>query len=265
MDFRASSRSRSLVALATFAAACSSDEEAPAPIAPPGPPELALLGLQPVGGPRWTPDDGGRCVELGQDPDQTVVVQVGKRARGDSTQLENWTLRSPFGCGAVLHCGYLQLTLSSEEDERRIVAITTSVPIAFARLRRPAGEHTLRIELRDHEGRPARVGDSGVPFLEEDLTFAVSCSPDSSPDAAILTDASAKEAGSAIDSGSLDSGNGATIGADASDSTTGDAPPLDGSTDASLNGDHDARQSTDAATDVRDAGLDGDASRLGDH
>lgn len=130
---------RSLPLLVPFlGAACGSDEAAPE--TPKPTPTLTITGMRSAGGPSWAPGSGS-CVELGTDPDATVIVTVA---------VTDFTLRPPGACGSARPCGTVLLTIDGTTLAQ---AASTEVPAKLGQTDAGVlGERSFRVELRDHLG-----------------------------------------------------------------------------------------------------------------
>jgi hypothetical protein len=130
----------SFAALLAFAlVACGDDEETVS--TPKEPPELSIESVTSAGGPTWTPASGESCVEVGQDPAGTIVVTI---------QALNFSLRPPGACGSLRPCGIAVLFVDGAQSAQ---SGTDALGAPFgADAGAALGEHTFRVELRDHLG-----------------------------------------------------------------------------------------------------------------
>ncbi|MCC6216760.1 MAG: hypothetical protein IT376_18010 [Polyangiaceae bacterium] len=127
------------------ATACSDEDSGAAVAAPLPPPELEILGMQPAGGPAWSPGDP--CLERGRDASGTVAVSLGPNPQPGT--LSNWTLRPRYGCDDS-RCGYVVLRVDPGADGGEALSVSasaTSVALPLGSLPAPDGPHTLRAEL----------------------------------------------------------------------------------------------------------------------
>lgn len=117
------------VGAALLAGACGREEDDPVP--PPVPPELAVAELRPLGGP--TAEVGDACVEIGADPDGTLVLAL-DNAR--TTAIGDWLLRPPGTCGSVAACGFLRAVAAIEgaAEQVEILSVTSAIPLPLAQL-----------------------------------------------------------------------------------------------------------------------------------
>ncbi len=217
------------------------------PAAPLGPPTLTI-----------TSPAVGACVELGTDPDQTVLVEVA---------LENWTLRPPGGCGSAAQCGYLVLFVDPVDGDERAPDASSAAPVINLKLggRSDAlGPHTLRVELRNGDDSVAITGDGGPPLraeLEVTVRASGTCSgtppvdagADAGPDADASTDgASDAPVDAANDDAGVDASRdgGADSPADTGTDSGADSS-ADASADVALDSPADAdAEAGDSATDA---------------
>jgi len=234
------------VGLFVFAAwlssACSDDSTTPVKT-PKVRPTLEITAIESVGGPRWEPGQD-KCVELGRDPDQTIVTTIDLTGIADTGEsLASFTLRPPGTCGSVRQCGtaVLRIDPNGESEALRVQAAQSALAAAFEKL--GPGSHTFRVELRSAADQPVMDVETGAPLFRE-VTLEVKepggCggTSDAGNDASDASDADAADAADAGD---------ASDASDASDANdAADAP------DAS-----DASDASDAASDATD---DGDAT-----
>ena len=210
-------RATALALVSALAAACGGDDEAPA--APRPTPTLAVSSLSSAGGPTWTPESGD-CVAVGADPAGTVVVSIA---------VEHFTLRPPGACGGIRPCGTAVLFVDeSQVDQSSSQALAASFSGGDGGL--APGEHTFRVELRDHLG---------------DVVLA--------PDDRVISDEVVVVVAGPGGCGSADAGVDAAP--DAGDGGSDAAPdaPLDGSPDAPLDAPPDAP--SDSPADASDGGV----------
>lgn len=210
--------------------ACGGDDDSPVVLVLPDP-TLALVAIQPVGGPRWEPG-GGTCVEIGHDPGQTIAVLVAT----------NYKLRPPGACGSTSQCGSLLLRLdpSGDTEALRIQSPSSTIEVPFESL--ALGTHTFRVELLGATGKNVidKLDDSATykqPLVTEvtlDVTAVGDCNPS-------VTDAGDASTDAETDA-STDAGD---AGAEAE---AGDDADIDANTDAETDASEDA--SSDAETDA---------------
>jgi len=213
-----------LGALAT--GACGDDESggSSTPAAPPG---LSIVAVQGVGGPRWEPGKG-ECVELGQDPDQTVVVTIA---------VSSFLLRPPGTCSSGSQCGtaLLRIDPSGDSEALQVRAAQTALEAKLGTL--GAGSHVFRVELRDDGDAPVIDKEAGGPLVSEvTLTVKAPGGCGGAVDAGGDADASASDAGDAGDAGDAmpEAEAGDDGSADAGDAASEAAPDAgDASSDAS--------------------------------
>ncbi len=206
---------------ALVVAACSGDDEtaSPAPLPPPG---VAIVSVQGVGGPVWTPAKQG-CVELGHDAEQTVVVTI---------TTSDFVLRPPGTCGSSRQCGtaVLRVDPSGTGEALRIEAAQVAIEAKLATL--GAGNRTFRVELENRLGEPVIDQETKAPLFAEitvDVQPVGGCTgaSDAGPDA----DAAAADAMSDAEAG-IDAPDDAADAAGASDDASSDAADADAASDA---------------------------------
>jgi hypothetical protein len=221
------------LALPVVMLACGGDDSSPVIIAS-APPTLALKAIQPVGGPRWEPG-GPSCVEVGQDPKQTVAVVA---------DIANFKLRPPGACGSASVCGQAVLRLDpvGETEAVRVSAAAETMELAFDEI--PLGTHTFRVELVKQSGANVIDKEAGAPLAVEvtlDVVAPGECEgviPDGGTDASEDGGSDASEDGGDAGGDASDAGEDVSAG-DASDAAEeADAPISDagGSADADANG-----------------------------
>lgn len=236
------------------ASACSGDEK-PQETAPEQPPFLRIDSLQPAGGAKWQRTVSPDCVELGQDADQTIVVELHTDSDGELGKdidggTRHFTLRGLGGCERVSPCGYVLLTVQGPSGEPyRVGAAATRIPVPFSTFAPdsgssslfPEGEYTFHVALRDDQGD--KILDASKPFVDEDevkVTVRQHCGGDGG----------GIDGGGGVDAmpppseGGLDAAPDAVSSKDAAT----DSPAPDASADAARDA---ARDATDAASDAR--------------
>jgi hypothetical protein len=200
-------------ALSLFA--CSNDDSTAA-AALTGPPVLTIDQLASPGGPVVTSPQAGACVQLGKDPNKTLVITVGQT--NSVGQLINWTMAPPFGCVGAPQCGYLRATVTDAAGTPIAVdAVGTVITVPLAALADAPGTITIRVELLDDQGKLA-TNSQGSPFAAATLDVQLQA----------LCGAPPPDGGHPPEAGPTD----AAIRPDAPLSVP-DAAPSDASTDAS--------------------------------
>jgi hypothetical protein len=254
---------RRLLALAATLVAgglvgCGDDTTNAGPVPPPGPPVLRIERVASAGNGSYE-RDALDCVPPGRDGDQTLVVEVGERAR-NGVDLLNWTFRPFGGCGITPQCGLLVVRVyasGSSAPAVQAVSVSADVPIAFGREGLGPGSYTVEAELVDDTGAPFQI-DGGAFQDSIELTLGEDCVPrpdaGGAPDGGIDSGPGAPDAEAGLpdggppgEAGSVDAasdGGIAEAGGDARDASASDAQALD----ASMAGDADA--SADATADA---------------
>jgi hypothetical protein len=166
--------------LLLFLQGCGGDDEPPPP--PPDPPTLRIDGF--VNGDGAPFDADADCVELGSDPDRTLLVQL----EGTSaTSIGDWLLRPPGTCGSAAECGHLQVRVDPQDVNvygLQTTGSTTTVALPFGRpcpqtssasecvgIDDPTGEHTIEVTLRDDDGIAVREDDGAPVSASVDVTL----------------------------------------------------------------------------------------------
>jgi hypothetical protein len=241
--------------LTAFVPGCGDDPPG-ANEAPVTEPSLTLLSVTGAGAGGWQRGDDRACVEFGHDPLQTLIAQV--RIQGD------WLVRPLHNCGSRTRCGYVEISVSNEQDEILLTeaAASLSINLPFSGLTVPAGSSlTFAARLMDQNGEPYIVADAGLCGREDacsvTLSLSDSCTGSSAEDGGI-SDAAAEGNGS---DAAPEMPDATTLTDATSDGAVLDGSPPDGSTssDSGLsdsgppNAPSDASPSVDAS-DAADAG-----------
>jgi len=204
---------------------------------------VTIAALAPAGGPEWTPGST-LPVELGRDPDGTIVVRL---------ELENWTLLGPNTCSTTPQCGFLTLDAEPASNAAagaplRLVSVGSAISVPMARVvREGASRYRFVVALHnDGTGDVFTSEDGGR--AETSVEFELRRpSADGGTDAGTPDAADAADAGS--DAGGTDSGDGASLDGtipDGNISTDGSSPgdgasPRDGSSPSDGAAPRDAR------------------------
>jgi hypothetical protein len=143
------------LALASLVA-CGDDENEDAPSAPP---EVRIVAVQHVGGPRA--ELGSETVQLGCDPSAPLLVET------EITTVEGgFTLRPPGGCGSARYCGYI----AAYVDDSGLPAAQAAAPsLLVAVPEYDDASHVLRVELRSGAGLP--IPDAAGSPVADEVTF----------------------------------------------------------------------------------------------
>lgn len=213
------------ISVGSIAASACSDDETVVSSGPSVPPSLEIQSLSPVGGPSWTAGSDG-CVEVGRDPDQTIVVVL---------NVSDFSLRPPGTCGSIRQCGVavLRVDPADENELLRVDSAQEAVPAPFAGL--PLGPHTFQVELVSDDGDPVIDEDAGVPLVRSvsvEVKAAGECggSVDAGPDA---SDAGTDAPDDATpDAGDAPADAASDTATDAAADVSGDAMPVDAAPDA---------------------------------
>lgn len=153
--------------VSVFALMSGCGDDPPPP--PPEPPEIAVEGLDAIGGGRWSPGQD-EPLSLGCDY-HLVLVELGPGDRAD--EVDQWTLRPPGTCGGEQRCGFLSLTL--EPDTQAPITVDAASSTVEMTLPGP-GSYRLAVEFRKDDG--SSPGLDGQPVTVE-IDFEAAHPPDS--------------------------------------------------------------------------------------
>jgi hypothetical protein len=117
----------------------------------------------------WQRGDTTTCVEVGRDPEQTLIAQV--RIEGD------WLLRPLHNCQNRTRCGYVEISVSTASGAVLVTetaaALSVNLPLAGVPL--TDGESlTFTARLMDQYGRAYVVADGGLCGREDSCSTTLS-------------------------------------------------------------------------------------------
>jgi hypothetical protein len=125
--------------------------------APATEPSLTLLSVTGAGAGGWRRGNAAECVELGHDPQQSLIAQV--RIDGD------WLLRPLHNCESRTRCGYVEISVSDDAGvlllTEAAAALSINLPLAGLSLAEGTSL-TFEARLMDQNGSPYVVEDGGL-------------------------------------------------------------------------------------------------------